>query len=523
MWHPTATLKKKSICALSTIFLLMVIGCAPKPDGPVTIPIHAGTERYLNPALKPFYHGVASGDPSQHGVILWTRISPDYFMKHIDVDWVIATDRQCEQVIQSGTVRTHPDKDYTVHVPVNNLDPDQYYYYRFSSLGAQSIIGRTKTMPQELVPELNMAVVSCANYEAGLFNAYGLIAEMDDLAAVVHLGDYIYEYATGVYGNKSLNRKNVPPHEIVRLNDYRTRYAQYRLDPDLMRLHQMVPFITIWDDHEIANNSYTTGAKNHQAEEGDYALRKKAAEEAYYEWLPITQNMEHLYRYSDLGPLGTLYMLDERLAARTAPASGVDDPVYLDARQVMLGQEQLDWLEDKVKEKPEGWHLIGNQVLFSLTHAPGRKPNMDSWAGYPAERLKVLNWLEEPDVQNVILLTGDSHSSWAFEVPRSISDYRSSHRSLAVEFATPSITSANADESIPLDTVLHIEQTMLHDSLNAAMKYINLHDHGYILLRIRPTEVAAEYRYVDRIDVPSIHQRTAAVWRVLKGSSFLTK
>ncbi|HRV86241.1 MAG TPA: PhoD-like phosphatase N-terminal domain-containing protein, partial [Saprospiraceae bacterium] len=213
----------------------MVIGCAPKPDGPVTIPIHAGTERYLNPALKPFYHGVASGDPSQHGVILWTRISPDYFMKHIDVDWVIATDRQCEQVIQYGTVRTDPDKDYTVHVPVNNLDPDQYYYYRFSSLGAQSIIGRTKTMPQELVPELNMAVVSCANYEAGLFNAYGLIAEMDDLAAVVHLGDYIYEYATGVYGNKSLNRKNVPPHEIVRLNDYRTRYAQYRLDPDLMR------------------------------------------------------------------------------------------------------------------------------------------------------------------------------------------------------------------------------------------------------------------------------------------------
>lgn len=148
---------------------------------------------------------------------------------------------------------------------------------------------------------------------------------------------------------------------------------------------------------------------------------------------------------------------------------------------------------------------------------------MDSWAGYPTERLQIINWLSDPKVQNVIFLTGDSHSSWAFEVPRSIADYRTSHRSLAVEFATPSITSANADESIPLDTVLVIEQNMMRDTLNAPMKYIDLHDHGYILLRIRPTEIAAEYRYVDRINAPSIHQNTAAVWRVLKGSSFLSR
>ncbi|MCB0601831.1 MAG: alkaline phosphatase D family protein [Saprospiraceae bacterium] len=523
MWYILVTSKKKSFWHLAVVFLLGLLSCAPKPNGPVTIPVHTGTEALLNPALKPFYHGVASGDPTQHGVILWTRITPDNFMKHIDVEWELATDRHCEEIVQSGTVRTSPDKDYTVHIPVTALTPGQYYYYRFRSLGVQSVIGRTRTMPEELVPEMNLAVVSCSNYEAGYFNAYGLIAEIDDIAAVVHLGDYIYEYGTGVYGNKALNRKNIPPYEIFRLNDYRTRYAQYHLDPDLMRLHQMVPFITIWDDHEIANNSYTTGAKNHQPEEGDYNLRKEAAEQAYYEWLPITPDLKHLYRSTDLGALGTLYMLDERLTARTAQASGVDDPIYLDSHQAMIGHEQLAWLEDKVAEKPDGWHLIGNQVLFSLPHAAGRKPNMDSWAGYPTERLQIINWLSDPKVQNVIFLTGDSHSSWAFEVPRSIADYRTSHRSLAVEFATPSITSANADESIPLDTVLVIEQNMMRDTLNAPMKYIDLHDHGYILLRIRPTEIAAEYRYVDRINAPSIHQNTAAVWRVLKGSSFLSR
>ncbi|MCB0657410.1 MAG: alkaline phosphatase D family protein [Saprospiraceae bacterium] len=503
--------------------LLLGDACAPKPAGPVTNPVHEGTQKMLNPALKPFYHGVASGDPTQHGVILWTRVTPEQARSKIEVTWEIANDPQCREILQSGMVRTSPAQDFTVHVPVSGLSPNQTYYYRFASLGQQSVIGRTRTLPDVMVPELNLAVVSCANFEAGYFNAYGQIAEDDDIDMVVHLGDYIYEYAAGVYGDKSLNRKNVPPHEIVRLNDYRTRYALYHLDQDLMRVHQRHPFITVWDDHEVANNSYTTGAQNHQPEEGDYETRKKAAEQAYFEWLPIRQGLDKLYRSTDLGPLGTLYMMDERLAGRTAPAKGVDDPIYLDSRQAMLGQQQLNWLEEMVATKPAGWHLIGNQVLFSLTHSPGRQPNMDSWAGYPAERMQIINWLNEPTVQNVIFLTGDSHSSWAFEIPKSGQDYRDFHRSVAVEFATPSISSANADERMPLDSVLQIEKVMQADSLNVAMKYINLHDHGYILLRVRPTEVAAEYHYVDRINEPSIHEHLGAVWRVIKGSTFLSK
>ena len=196
--------------------------------------------------------------------------------------------------------------------------------------------------------QLNFAVVSCSNYEWGYFNAYGRIAEEENLSAVIHLGDYIYEYGTTSYGDTTIGRINIPTHEIISLQDYRDRYSLYRLDPDLIAAHKSHPFIVIWDDHEIANNSYVDGAQNHQDDEGSYEARKASARKAYYEWLPIRDTPNH-YRDFKFGELADLFMLDERLAGRTKPADSLGDPSLLDENRTLLGQEQFGWLENNLK------------------------------------------------------------------------------------------------------------------------------------------------------------------------------
>ncbi|MBV6646849.1 MAG: alkaline phosphatase D family protein, partial [Cyclobacteriaceae bacterium] len=379
------------------ILVALVFACQPKFEVLVE-----ETDHLKSDELKPFYHGVASGDPLSDRVVIWTRVTPEKKLPEVEVKWEVSSDPQFAGEILSGTYTTDSARDYTLKVDVTGLSPGQIYYYRFQALGATSMAGRTKTATQE-ASDLQFAVVSCSNYEWGYFNAYGRIAERSDIDAVIHLGDYIYEYGPGRYGDTSSLRKNLPPKEIVSLYDYRTRYALYRLDSDLRSVHSKHPFIAVWDDHEIANDSYKDGAQNHQEDEGPYEDRRNAAVQAYYEWLPIREG-DLLYRRFQFGPLADLFMLDERLEGRTAQLDSLTDPSFEDPNRSMLGTEQLSWWLDGMKQSTAHWKIIGNQVIFSYLDwgRPTFNINLDSWDGYIAEQQKVLDFIGSEELENIV-------------------------------------------------------------------------------------------------------------------------
>ncbi|HEY9487042.1 MAG TPA: alkaline phosphatase D family protein [Chryseosolibacter sp.] len=451
---------------------------------------------HYDTAMRPFYHGVASGDPLTDKVIIWTRVTPEDSVPSIEVSWEISTNEAFEPVVKHGVFSTSPQRDYTVKIDVDGLAPDTRYYYRFQALEETSSLGRTKTLPKENVDSLRFAVVSCSNWQHGYFNAYDRIAEKD-LDAVLHLGDYIYEY--GVNNAKNVDRRHLPEHEVITLSDYRIRYSQYHLDSGLRKMRQQHPLIAIWDDHEVANNTYVEGAQNHQPEEGDFLERKAAARQAYYEWIPIREDEKH-YRAFTFGNLAELIMLDERQEGKTKPAEGISDPVYRGKERSMLGRQQLNWLESELTTASATWRVIGNQVMFTdfdRSEVNSKNPrNMDSWDGYPVEKEKIAGIIRENNLRNIIFLTGDTHASWAFEV---VVDGAGSHsgtyQPLAVEFGTPSVSSANANESSPDDTVIIREQT--YPKMNPHLKYVNQRDHGYLLLTLSPEKARADWYYVN--------------------------
>ncbi len=503
--------------------LLFFIGCS-SPEQIGEPQAHQGTEALWNEDLEPFYHGVASGDPLPDRVILWTRVTPRQ-AEAVEASWEISADEAFSEIAASGTYTTGPQRDFTVKVDATGLEAGTRYFYRFQALGQYSPVGQTRTARAGEVDQLRFAVVSCSNYEAGYFNALADIATREDLDAVLHLGDYIYEYGPGYYGDTSLQRKHLPPHEIITLEDYRTRYAQYRLDPDFQAAHRNHPFITIWDDHEITNNSYQSGAQNHQPEEGDYEQRKAAARQAYYEWLPVrAQPGDRLYRSFHFGELADLIMLDERLAGRSPQAESMAQEDYRSPDRSMLGVAQREWLFEELSASEARWKIIGNQVIFSdldlSMFRPQSPRNLDAWDGYPAEKEQILSFLRSEDLQNVVFITGDTHASWAFEVPSSIADYqrRPASARLAVEFGTPSISSANWDEGRSLDTVLRAERVFLESGHNPHLKDVNLHDHGYLLLELQPDRALVEWRFVEQLDTPNKAMRPGSRLMVRAGT-----
>jgi alkaline phosphatase D len=469
--------------------------------------------------LKPFYHGVASGDPLADRVIIWTRVTPEDSVNRINVTWEVAENENFSPLFSSDTVSTSPAKDYTVKVDVTGLAAGKYYYYRFHALNKTSGVGRTKTLPQQ-TDSLKFAVVSCSNWEFGYFNAYANIARKE-VDAVLHLGDYIYEYGTGKYGNKNVDRKNLPKHEIVTLADYRTRYSQYHTDEGLRAVRQRHPFITIWDDHEVANNVYSEGAQNHQPdEEGDFMRRKSVARQAYYEWIPIRESEKH-YRAFSFGTLAELIMLDERLEARTKPVDSITDPTYNQPERSMLGQEQEKWFQQEL-QKPATWKVVGNQVVFTDLDASLANPkwtkNMDSWDGYPAEKKRIADFVRQNKINDIVMLTGDTHASWAFEVvvdAKKTYNPKTSAGALAVEFGTTSISSANSNEYTGDDTVKIQEANYL--KANPHLKFTNQRDHGYLLLTLFPDKARAEWFFVETLLKPSRNEQLGKRLEVLKG------
>ncbi|MEO0470848.1 MAG: alkaline phosphatase D family protein [Bacteroidota bacterium] len=505
---------------LPLLIIVCLFSCKNELTAP---PLTEHTESLRNPGLKPFYHGVASGDPYPESVILWTRVTPETQLSSIPVGWEVSEKEDFSTIFRSGSFTTRPERDYTVKVEAKGLHPGTQYFYRFKALGQTSMTGKTRSAAND-AEQLRFAFVSCSNYEWGYFNAYAQVAKEKDLSAVVHLGDYIYEYGPGGYGDTTIGRVHIPDHEIVSLQDYRDRYAQYRLDPDLRAAHARHPFIAIWDDHEITNNSYKNGAQNHQPDEGDYETRKAIAKQVYYEWLPIRES-EHHYRSFSFGKLADLIMLDERLAGRTQQADSLTDPRLNAPDQALLGSEQMGWFAKQLSAGKGQWKLIGNQVIYSYLNwgYSSFSINLDSWDGYPAEQQQVADLIQTNAIENVIFLTGDTHRSWAFEATNQPKEYASGKGAFAVEFGVTSINSGNADERFPADSVIAHENKIVNSSINPHLKYCNMRDHGYVLLSIDGEKAVADFRFVGHPNRKSDQVGTGKSFVVKTGETVLTE
>ncbi|WP_076407399.1 alkaline phosphatase [Shewanella sp. UCD-KL12] len=357
-----------------------LMGCSDSDNSSTTD--DAGTAEFL--------HGVASGDPSHDAVILWTRVTPETDGE-ITVGWEVASDTEFKNLVTNGEMITSAERDYTVKIDATGLEAGTQYFYRFKQGDISSEVGSAITLPQGAIEQVKFAVLSCANFPAGHFNVYALAAQQEELDAVIHLGDYIYEYARGEYASENaaeLGREVLPEGELLTLSDYRTRYAQYRSDSSLAGLHAKVPFITVWDDHEVANDTWQHGAENHNEDDGDFDARKQAALQAYFEWLPIRPwregNHEEIYRSFSFGDLVDLHMLDTRVLARDKPLDYADyiDPVtqamdsqkfmaeVTGAERTLLGAEQLQWLQANLLTATGKWQVLGQQVLMGSMMLP---------------------------------------------------------------------------------------------------------------------------------------------------------
>lgn len=504
----------------------------------------AATDACEVAGAEPFRHGVASGDPLSDGFILWTRVTPPEELslaaavgacgeeesaaeRMIEVEWRVATDPAMTSIAGSGVVMTDASLDYTVKVDVTGLTPATTYYYDFRAWGASSPVGRSKTIPVLGASHARLGVVSCANYPAGYFNAYRLLAERTDLELVLHLGDYLYEYGNGTLGDGAASgRLPSPDREAVTLEDYRARHAQYKADPDLQEMHRQHPLVAIWDDHEVANNGYRDGAANHQPDsEGEWALRKESAMRAYFEWMPIRPvivgDAERVYRSFAWGDLFDLILLDTRFADRDARVMGNCDLAGItDPERSLLGAEQEAWLLDALRgSRARGarWRLLGQQVMFGQLSdaAEGCITHPDQWDGYAESRARVLELLRDEAVDNVVILTGDAHSSWALDIADNpfdaeLYDGETGEGSRAVELVAPAVSSpaSNEDAQRLLETHPHL-------------KFADLSRNGYVLLDVTTERVQAEWYFVGTVAERRLDEQLGAAFSTLDGANRL--
>ncbi len=518
-------------------------------------------------ARAPFVHGVASGDPLPHGIVLWTRVTPTRRAQpgskrgpDVAVRWEIATDRKFRRVVARGKKRASARHDHTVHVDVGGLRPGTTYWYRFHTRGATSPVGRTKTAPARRADiPVRLGVVSCANYDWGFFGAYRHLAGQD-VDAVLHLGDYIYEYGPdGPLGAGMpapyAPRHADPPHECITGADYRIRHGSYRLDPDLQALHASHPVIAVWDDHEIANDTWRGGAENHDEGEGSWAARAKGARRAWVEWMPVRRRsrvMPHrIHRHFRLGRHVDLWMLDERRfrekqADSAAFSAGSVDPDRNDPNRTMLGTAQLAWLQQGLVRSKASWKLIGNQVQFfptvlgpgypealsailepvapALAHEPAAY-YVDDWNGYPAERRRIVETMAEVD--DVVVLTGDIHMSYASEIPRDAGTYTATGESVAVELIAPGISSPATQtiiaQFIPgADTAFNSAVGANDAAFNQWVKYREGTRCGYLVVDVNASRVRADWWLIDDAQSRTSPVRHAHTTQVQRGSRSLT-
>ncbi|HEX8381764.1 MAG TPA: alkaline phosphatase D family protein [Sphingomonas sp.] len=506
------------------------------------------------PAPARFLHGVASGDPAADGAVLWTRATPIGDAGDVPLRWQVSTAPDGAPV-REGRVAARAARDHTAKVEATGLQPGREYWFRFETeAGERSPTGRFRTLPVGATADVALAVVSCQLYPGGLFNAYQAIAELDRLDAVVHLGDYIYEYGATGYGaqiGRRLGRLPEPAHEIVTLADYRARHAQTKRDPDMQAAHARAAFICVWDDHEVTNDSWIGGAENHQPEaEGDWPTRKAAAMQAYFEWMPIRdpkpgRPWEAINRQFDFGDLATLLMVETRLLGRSkqvaAKGETPEPSEYAallaeraDPKRELLGADQQRWLEGALrrsKRQGKPWQLLGNQVVMARVAGPdlersmgpdryaafvaklplayaARIPaavagykagipfNMDSWDGYPPARERLYASFRRAGVRPIVL-SGDSHAAWAND----LHDARGTL--VAAEFGTTAITSPSYGDLIPGIG------PMIADA-NPEVRFCDQKGKGFLLLTLTPGAAVADFRTVSTITAKPFTTATVA-------------
>ncbi|MBO9558378.1 MAG: alkaline phosphatase D family protein [Caulobacter sp.] len=483
-----------------------------------------------------FTHSVASGEPGPDVMLLWTRYVPTSGDSTVRLDVELALDPDFAKVVAGGVVRTGAYRDWTAKITVDGLKPGTVYWYRFVAPdGSKSPVGRTKTLPMGEVPRFKLAVFSCSNLPTGLFNAYGHAAARPDLDLWLHTGDYIYEY-----GPASIHAEDwapgraeqlQPANEILTIQDYRLRYACYRADPDLRRLHQTAPMVAFWDDHESANDSWEGGAQNHQpAAEGDWNIRRAAAVQVYREWMPVSDEPWKAY---PIGALATLYRTESRLLGRTKQADigaafrasdpdaalkAFRDGPWQDPSATMLGSTQESWLahELKANARSTAWQLVGMGTILGRTVMPkdavswlrpevsekkvaGYRNNiraaalglpmwMDRWDGYPAARTRLLNSAQAADA-DLVMLSGDSHNAWAYALSQD-------GRPAGVEFAGHSVTSGGAEGDFGADPKV-VAQGFV--AANPELKWADTSRRGYMMIDITPRRVTGEWLFMRTI------------------------
>jgi alkaline phosphatase D len=456
-------------------------------------------DKSFDPIYAPFYHGVASGDALSDRVIIWTRVT-DFSVgaDSIPIEWFFATDTLCQNIIQSGNSFACEARDFCVKIDVTGLQPDTWYYYYFRAMNTNSIIGRTKTVPVGSVSNVRLGYFHGSNYNSGYYNALRELALRNDIDAMVHLGDYIYEYGTGSYGNHP-DRWVVPTWDIVTLSDYRARYNHYRLDPDLRLAHQQYPWYVIWDDHEVANDSWRHGAENHDPlTQGNYEIRRGYAIQAFFEWLPLREVIDtvnpdnYIRKYVDFGDLARIIMIDSRHEARMESSSLPNN----DPNKTMLGEAQYQWLTQSLYESQhvsnQQWRIIANQVMFVPLKMLGITLNRDQWDGYENDRQRIQNFIFAFNVKNNIIITGDIHTSWAMDVPNPyLGSYGSNGQGCShmVEFISPSISSPSVDFGGGIGSAAII-------AANPYIKWVDLIYRGFSILDISTTKVQTDWYFV---------------------------
>ncbi|MER5930484.1 alkaline phosphatase D family protein [Streptomyces sp. NPDC002054] len=499
-----------------------------------------------------FLHGVASGDPLPDGVLLWTRVTPTAEAlpgsgvgPDTQVGWEVAEDKAFSRIVASGSLTASAATDHTVKADVRGLRPETVYFYRFTAGGTVSPVGRTRTTPAHdaTAPGVRFGVVSCANWESGYFSAYRHLAARTDLDAILHLGDYIYEYQTGGYPEaKYVVRQHEPKHEITTLADYRLRHGTYKTDADLQALHAAHAIIAIWDDHEFADDTWSGGADNHTpGTEGDWAARAAAAKQAYFEWMPVRASIAGtVYRRLRFGNLADLHLLDLRSfrsqQAKTGSGS-VDDP-----ERTITGRAQLDWLKAGLASSDATWKLVGTSVMISpvafgslpahlmaplakLLGLPqgGIAANVDQWDGYTDDRKELLGHLKDRNIRNTVFLTGDIHMAWANEVPVNMATYPGSGTA-ATEFVVTSVSSDNLDDilHVPTNTASLAAEAAIR-SANWHVKWLDMDDHGYGVLDVTAERTQMDYYVVSNKAKRDASSSWSRSYRTMNGTQKVEK
>lgn len=501
--------------------------------GALTLPIGRSLAAEVL-AAKGFTHNVASGEPSSDSMMLWTRYVPSAGVDAVRLDAELALDPDFTRVISGGSVRTGAYRDWTAKLTVDGLQPRTTYWYRFIAPdGGKSPVGRTRTLPVGDVDRFGLGLFSCSNLPLGWFNAYAHAAARDDLDLWLHVGDYIYEYGIASFKDKLVSGREVLPahdHEMISLVDYRLRFACYRADPDLQKLHQLAPMVALWDDHEIANDSWEGGAANHQPKsEGDWNIRRAAAMQAYREWLPVSEEPWKAYH---IGTLATLYRTESRLLARTRPAyaelakardsdaalRAFRDGAWRDPTATMLGSDQESWLAHEFKRNtPDAnWQMVGMGTIIGRTLMPEQMPGylraeaservvdkfkkdvrasklgvpmwMDRWDGYPAARSRLLRAAQRADA-DLVMLSGDSHNAWAYSLAED-------GQPAGIEFAGHSVTSPGMEGEMGADPK---DVAGAFVATNPELAWADTSQRGYMMIDITPRRVTGEWLFMRTI------------------------